>query len=124
MKVEQYFENFSRELFINSLTTRLTFASFYLILLGMNLDSPVEYDGGRSADDIVRWALDKLADSIPPPKIVEVTDQEQLTAACEGHQLCVISILPHILDSQSAQRNKYLETLEKLGKVYKKNMWG
>ena len=33
---------------------------------------PVEYDGGRTADDIVRWAGDKVVENIPPPEIVEV----------------------------------------------------
>ena len=32
----------------------------------------VEYDGGRSADSIVAWALDKLAENVPAPDTVEV----------------------------------------------------
>lgn len=31
-----------------------------------------EYDGGRTASDIVAWALDKLAENVPPPEIVQV----------------------------------------------------
>jgi len=32
----------------------------------------VEYDGGRTSDAIVAWALDKLAENVPPPDTVEV----------------------------------------------------
>lgn len=32
----------------------------------------VEYDGGRTSDDIVNWALEKLAENVPAPEPVEV----------------------------------------------------
>ena len=32
----------------------------------------VEYDGGRNSDSIVAWALDKLAENVLPPDVVEV----------------------------------------------------
>lgn len=35
-------------------------------------DSVEEYTSGRTADDIVRWALDKVAENIPAPEIVQV----------------------------------------------------
>ena len=31
-----------------------------------------EYDGGRTADDIVRWAEEKAVASLPPPEIKQV----------------------------------------------------
>jgi len=31
-----------------------------------------EYDGGRSSDAIIAWALDKLAENVPPPETIEV----------------------------------------------------
>lgn len=34
--------------------------------------SAVNYDGGRTADAIVNWALQKLAENVPPPEIVQV----------------------------------------------------
>lgn len=36
----------------------------------------VEFDGGRTSSDIVRWALDKLAENVPPPDVVQVTLEE------------------------------------------------
>ena len=31
-----------------------------------------EYDGGRTSGDIINWAMDKLAENIPAPEIIEV----------------------------------------------------
>ena len=31
-----------------------------------------DYDGGRTSNDIVTWALDKVADSIPAPELIQV----------------------------------------------------
>lgn len=32
-----------------------------------------EYDGGRTASDIVNWALDRLLQNIEPPKVNQVS---------------------------------------------------
>jgi len=89
-----------------------------------NMDEVVDYDGGRTGDDIVKWALDKLADNQPPPEVIQLTNEKVLKDACEKHQLCILSFLPHILDCQSKCRNEYLQTLRELAEKYKKNMWG
>lgn len=87
-------------------------------------NSAEDYNGGRTSSDIVAWALEKLAENVPAPEIKQVINEETLKDACEHHPLCVVSILPHILDCQSECRNKYLDTLTKLGEKYKKKMWG
>lgn len=86
--------------------------------------SAEEYDGGRQANDIVRWALDKLAENLPPPSVNQIVDQKVLEDACAEKQLCIIAFLPHILDCQSECRNKYINTLTELGAKYKKKVWG
>uniref|UniRef100_A0A0B7AR86 protein disulfide-isomerase n=1 Tax=Arion vulgaris TaxID=1028688 RepID=A0A0B7AR86_9EUPU len=83
-----------------------------------------EYDGGRTSGDIVRWALDKLAENVAPPEIHQITDSSVLQTACDDHQLCIVSVLPHILDCQSKCRNDYLKVLRKLGEKYRKQVWG
>lgn len=87
-------------------------------------DSVAEYDGGRTTDDIVNWALEKVTENIPAPEIVQVVDESSLKEACGEKPLCVVSVLPHILDCQSDCRNSYLETLRSLAEKYKKKMWG
>jgi len=85
---------------------------------------PEEYNGGRTASDIVRWAEEKAADNIEPPEVVEATSPQVVSAACEEHPLCVIAFLPHILDCDAACRNSHIENLVKLGDKYKKKQWG
>ncbi|XP_043247248.1 protein disulfide-isomerase A6 homolog [Amphibalanus amphitrite] len=83
-----------------------------------------EYDGGRTADDIVRWAEEKAVASLPPPEIKQITSDKVLKEACEEHGLCVIAFLPHILDCQSECRNGHLSDLGRLGDRFKQKQWG
>ncbi|XP_073820596.1 protein disulfide-isomerase A6 homolog CaBP1 [Musca autumnalis] len=83
-----------------------------------------EYDGGRTSSDIVTWALDKHAANVPAPELVEIIDETSFDSACEGKPLCVISVLPHILDCDAKCRNKFLSTLRELGDKFKQKAWG
>lgn len=83
-----------------------------------------EYDGGRTAEDIVRWAEEKALASLPAPEINQITSSAVLKAACEEHSLCVIAFLPHILDCQSRCRNAHLADLARLGERFKQKQWG
>ncbi|XP_053381773.1 protein disulfide-isomerase A6 homolog [Mercenaria mercenaria] len=40
-----------------------------------------EYDGGRTASDIVSWASQKVAENVPPPDVYEVVDQRVLKSS-------------------------------------------
>ncbi|KAK7868099.1 hypothetical protein R5R35_005546 [Gryllus longicercus] len=86
--------------------------------------SAEDYNGGRTSNDIISWALEKLAENVPAPEVNQITEETVLKEACEQHPLCVVSVLPHILDCQSECRNGYLETLRKMGEKYKQKMWG
>ena len=43
---------------------------------------------------------------------------------CVSKQLCVISFLPHILDTGAAGRNEYIGLLKEMGNKYKQKSWG
>lgn len=87
-------------------------------------DSAQDYDGGRTASDIVNWALEKYSENIPAPEVVQLTSEDVTKKTCEDKPLCVVSVLPHILDCDAACRNKYLAILAKMGEKYKKKQWG
>lgn len=92
---------------------------------GIKDTSSVEdYQGGRTASDIVQYALDRAADSIEPPELLQVTSSDVLKAECNEKPVCVVSVLPHILDTGAEGRNKYLNILKELGEKYKKKQWG
>ncbi|KAL1465673.1 hypothetical protein WDU94_005224 [Cyamophila willieti] len=83
-----------------------------------------EYNGGRTAEDIVNWALSKYTENVPPPEIKQIVSEATFKEACEDHPLCIVAVLPHILDCQSSCRNNYLDILQKLGDKYKQKVWG
>jgi len=83
-----------------------------------------DYEGGRSASDIVAWAEEKAAENVAPPEIKQLLSEDEISSACGEHPLCVVAFLPHILDCQSSCRNSHLEDLLKLGDKYKKKSWG
>lgn len=83
-----------------------------------------EYNGGRTADDIISWALAKHTENVPPPEIKQITSEETFKEACEKHALCIVAVLPHILDCQADCRNNYIDILQKLGDKFKQKLWG
>jgi len=91
---------------------------------GIKSSSAQDYNGGRSAEDIVAWAMEKVSKNMPVPEVVELIDNERLHKACDNKQLCVISFLPHLLDCQSKCRNNYLKVLTEVVEKHKTNDWG
>ncbi|KAK5650002.1 hypothetical protein RI129_001031 [Pyrocoelia pectoralis] len=83
-----------------------------------------DYDGGRTSDDIVTWALEKIAENLPAPEIRQILNEVHFKESCEQNLLCVISVLPHILECQSDCRNEYLNVLKRVSEMHKKRMWG
>ncbi|CAH1247315.1 PDIA6 [Branchiostoma lanceolatum] len=83
-----------------------------------------DYQGGRTASDIVQAALDLHAETIDPPDVVEVVSAEVLKDNCAEKPLCVVSFLPDILDTGASGRNQYLGTLKELGEKYRRKQWG
>lgn len=81
------------------------------------------YEGGRTSQDIVNWAMNKVAENLPPPEVVEILNQKQVEEGCKDKQLCIFAILPHILDCQSKCRNKYISDLKEVAEKYKRNLW-
>merc|ERR1712032_167201 len=68
--------------------------------------------------------MEKFAENIAPPEVLEAVSSNVVEGACEKHPLCVISFLPHILDCDAACRNGHIDNLKKLGEKYKKKDWG
>ncbi|KAI2811420.1 Protein disulfide-isomerase A6 [Blomia tropicalis] len=99
------------------------FPTIKLFAAGKKDGSAENYEGGRSVSDIVNFALEKVTESLPPPEVVELTNEDVLTKGCKDAQLCIVSVLPHILDCQSKCRNDYLSILKEIGEKFKKNHW-
>lgn len=83
-----------------------------------------DYDGGRTAGDIVTWALDKYTENIPVPEVYELYSEEQAQLACNEKPLCIVSVLPHILDCDAKCRNEYIGLVKNAAESFKKKGWG
>ena len=54
----------------------------------------------------------------------QLLNDEIFAEECREKGICLISILPDILDTGAEGRNTYLTTLRELGDKYKKRKWG
>lgn len=63
-------------------------------------------------------------DSIPAPEVYELTSEEAAKKACENKPLCIVSVLPHILDCDSKCRNDFINILKSSADKFKKQHWG
>ncbi|XP_027896345.1 protein disulfide-isomerase A6 isoform X1 [Xiphophorus couchianus] len=87
-------------------------------------EEPEDYQGGRTRGDIIEKAMDLFSNNAPAPELVEILNEDVLKKTCEDSQLCIIAVLPHILDTGASGRNGYLDVMVKMAEKYKKKLWG
>lgn len=73
-----------------------------------------------SAGAIAKYALDKLEASGVGPDVPELTTPKQYAETCSGKRICIIAVLPDVLDTGAAGRNEYIETLKEVAKRQRK----
>ncbi|XP_042602269.1 protein disulfide-isomerase A6-like [Cyprinus carpio] len=106
------------------LASRYGIRGFPTIKIFRKGEEPEDFQGGRTRSDIVARAMDLYSDNIPPPELQEILNEDVLKKTCEDYQLCIISVLPHILDTGASGRNSYLEVMRTMADKYKKKTWG
>ena len=81
-------------------------------------DKKVEdYNGPRDTAGIVRYALDTLDKYGYVPETRQLINSDILKEECESRiGICIIAFLPHIADSSSKERNKYLDIIQEAKK--------
>uniref|UniRef100_A0A7S3LUX6 Thioredoxin domain-containing protein n=1 Tax=Palpitomonas bilix TaxID=652834 RepID=A0A7S3LUX6_9EUKA len=82
--------------------------------------SAVPYQGERSAQAIVDFALQKQDELGLPPTIDEVYSQKTLDDSCYASKLCFIGFLPHIMDSGKEGRMEYITAMQTAAKKFRK----
>eukprot|EP01134_Creolimax_fragrantissima_P002783 CFRG2783T1 len=85
-------------------------------VFGRNKSKPKDYQGAREASDIVAYAKDLAARSAPAPKVHELVDSKTWEEQCGEKNICVVCVLPHILDSSANERNEYIKMLKTAAK--------
>ncbi|XP_013871145.1 protein disulfide-isomerase A6 isoform X2 [Austrofundulus limnaeus] len=106
------------------ISSRYGIRGFPTIKIFRRGEEPEDYQGGRTRGDIIEKAMDLFADNAPAPELVEILSEDVLKKTCDDSQLCIIGVLPHILDTGASGRNGYLEVMKKMAEKYKKKMWG
>lgn len=89
-----------------------------------DFNSAEDYQGGRTASDIIAYALQLHAAAVEPPEVMELVSNSVLADNCNEKPLCIVAFLPDILDTQAEGRNRYLKVLKELGEKYKAKLWG
>lgn len=81
---------------------------------------PQPYDGPRDASSIVQTALDMLEKYGIVPDVEQLTSEAQLKEVCKDRTgVCILTLLPHIIDSSAKQRKDYIEEIKEASKAAK-----
>jgi len=90
---------------------------------GEKADNSVEnYEGARDSTAITEWAIERKNTLKPAAKVEQMIDQLTYDEACANHKgICLIAFLPHIYDSSSEERNRFIETFQELSKSNRNN---
>ncbi|KAH9793474.1 protein disulfide isomerase-like 2-3 [Citrus sinensis] len=111
----------SEKCFCQSLMSKFNVQGFPTILVfGADKDSPIPYEGARTAGAIESFALEQLETNVAPPEVIELTSQDVMEEKCGSAAICFVSFLPDILDSKAEGRNKYLEMLLSVAEKFKR----
>eukprot|EP00754_Rhynchopus_humris_P020574 Rhum_TRINITY_DN14705_c32_g1::Rhum_TRINITY_DN14705_c32_g1_i1::g.112370::m.112370/K09584/PDIA6, TXNDC7; protein disulfide-isomerase A6 len=82
-----------------------------------------EYNGPRSAAGIVDYALGKLDKLGMGMSVEEATSPAAVRKEClEKKNLCVVAILPHVMDTGASGRNEYIQAFEGAAKKVRSRM--
>ncbi|MFS7921892.1 putative protein disulfide-isomerase [Helianthus anomalus] len=105
-----------------SLMSRYKVQGFPTILVfGADKESPITYEGARTASAIESFALVQLETNVAPPEVTELTSPDVMEEKCGSAAICFVAFLPDILDSKAEGRNKYLETLLSIAEKFKRS---
>ena len=83
-----------------------------------NKDQPPEdYQGGRTANDIVMWAMQKMEEAGWEPEVDELNDEKAFKKACDkAGKICVLTFLPDIRDTGKDGREEIIQKIKNVAK--------
>eukprot|EP00850_Spirogloea_muscicola_P002953 SM000011S19131 [mRNA] locus=s11:1045091:1047897:- [translate_table: standard] len=94
-----------------------------ILVFGADKESPVPYEGPRSASAIESFAQDHLEANAVAPEVLELSNQNVLDQYCAKSTICFLAFLPNILDTGAEGRNKYLGILKEVSEHFKKSAY-
>lgn len=86
-----------------------------------NKKHPQDYQGGRTASELVDTVLRTLDAAGVPPSLPQLTSPADFQQKCsQSGKFCVVAFLPHLLDSKASGRQQYLENFMEVAKAMRK----
>ena len=79
-----------------------------------------DYQGERTASGIVSHMTGLAEKANIEPDIFEIINQKAYDEECTGTVICMINFLPNIYESNTKERNVYLDTIMKAAKTNRK----
>ncbi|XP_008229815.1 PREDICTED: protein disulfide isomerase-like 2-3 [Prunus mume] len=105
-----------------SLMSRFNVQGFPTILIfGADKDTPLPYEGARTAKAIESFALEQLETNVAPAEVTELTGPDVMEEKCGSAAICFVAFLPDILDSKAEGRNKYIQQLLSVAEKFKRS---
>jgi len=98
-----------------------------LKVFGSDKHNPTDYNGSRDESGLFAQAESLFENLREPAELRELNSQITFEEKCNNEQLsslCVVAVLPHILDDQAEGRNKRLDLIKQMIESYKsKRSW-
>ncbi|XP_010035498.2 protein disulfide isomerase-like 2-3 isoform X1 [Eucalyptus grandis] len=105
-----------------SLMSRYNVQGFPTILVfGADKDSPIPFEGARTASAIESFALEQLETNVAPPEVTELTSQDVMEEKCGSAAICFVAFLPDVLDTKAEGRNRYIQMLLSAAEKFKRS---
>jgi protein disulfide-isomerase A6 len=79
--------------------------------------TPIDYNGDRELSSFIESGTKRLEGLEPLPGLQQLLKNDDLSL-CETN-VCLISFLPHIYDSSSEERNKYISIFYSVSKLFR-----
>lgn len=78
---------------------------------------PEDYQGGRTANDITSWAMQKMEEAGWEPDVNELNDEETFKSTCnKAGKICVLTFLPDIRDTGKSGREEIVQKIKNVAK--------
>eukprot|EP00667_Euglena_gracilis_P009911 EG_transcript_10069 len=87
-------------------------------------DAPLDYDAGRTATAIVDWSFSKLEEYGAGPEVIEASNEAALKDTCYSKKICVVAVLPHLMDTGATGRREYIDTILQVAKKVRSKQMG
>jgi protein disulfide-isomerase A6 len=83
-----------------------------------------DYQGGRTASDLVQWAEEEALKNMPPPEVKELLGPDGFDSDCKAKQICFMAFLPPLEQACKADREQFIKFLQNSAERYKRNPFG